>query len=147
MTRIVFYEKTGCSGNARQRALLEAAGHQLVVRDLCRVQWTRARLLNFLAGMPVAEWFNRSAPSVKCGDIVPEELDESTALGLMLDDPLLIRRPLLEFGGERRVGFDVAALDAWLGLGEQAAALSGQDIEACRHGEDTFHRCRDPLSP
>lgn len=40
MTRIVFYEKPGCGGNARQKAVLAAAGHELEVRDLPRRQWT-----------------------------------------------------------------------------------------------------------
>jgi hypothetical protein len=55
------------------------------------------------------QWFNRSAPAVKSGEVVPEELDEPTALALMRDNPLLIRRPLLQVGDERRVGFDAAA--------------------------------------
>jgi nitrogenase-associated protein len=147
MTTIIFYEKTGCSGNSRQRALLEASGHEVVPRDLRQEKWTRVRLLGFFAGLPVADWFNRNAPSVKCGDIVPAEIDESTALGLMLDDPLLIRRPLLEVGEERMVGFDIAALDAWLGLGQEVVYQGWQDVEACRHGDDPTHRCHDPLAP
>ena len=106
MAQIVFYEKTGCSGNARQKALLEAAGHRLIVRDLRDVAWTRAQLLGFLDRLPVSDWFNRSAPAVKDGEIVPESLDEATALGLLQNNPLLIRRPLMESGGVRHVGFD-----------------------------------------
>jgi hypothetical protein len=34
MAEVIFYEKAGCAGNARQKALLRASGHQLVVRDL-----------------------------------------------------------------------------------------------------------------
>ncbi len=37
MAHIIFYEKPRCLGNARQRALLEAAGHDLDVRDLSAV--------------------------------------------------------------------------------------------------------------
>lgn len=29
MAHLVFYEKPGCAGNARQKALLRAAGHTL----------------------------------------------------------------------------------------------------------------------
>lgn len=138
MATITFYEKSGCSGNARQKALLEAAGHTIVAHDLRQVSWTRTRLLDFLFALPVAEWFNRNAPAIKSGEIVPEELDEATALGLLVNHPLLIRRPLLEVGAERMAGFDVRQVDAWVGLGD--VKVEG-DMEACRHGADV-HRCQ-----
>lgn len=138
MATITFYEKSGCSGNARQKALLEAAGHTVLARDLRDVAWTRSQLRDFLYALPVTEWFNRNAPAVKSGEIAPESLDEEAALDLLLKHPLLIRRPLLEANGERMAGFDVAAVDAWIGLNGVAA---DEDMEACRHGTDG-HRCQ-----
>ncbi len=138
MATVTFYEKSGCSGNARQKALLEAAGHTVIARDLREVSWTSARLRDFLHTLPVSDWFNRNAPAVKSGEIVPETLDEEAALALLLKHPLLIRRPLLEVGGERMAGFDVAAVDAWIGLNGVATE---EDMEACRHGFDG-HRCQ-----
>lgn len=143
MTTVTFYEKTGCSGNARQKALLEAAGHEVVARDLRHVVWTRSRLLDFLYALPVSEWFNPSAPALKSGEILPSEIDEATALGLLLHDPLLIRRPLLEVGQERMAGFDFAAVDAWLGL---PGVLPDDGLSDCRHRDDPAHRCHDPLA-
>ena len=140
MVDVIFYEKSGCSGNARQKALLEAAGHTVMPRDLRQVAWTRSMLLDFLYALPVSEWFNRSAPVVKSRAVIPEELDEETALGLLLQEPLLIRRPLLEVGSERMAGFDVYAIDAWIGL--NGTQVDG-DMESCRHGDDAQHRCRD----
>ena len=137
MAQIIFYEKSGCSGNARQKALLEASGHTLIVRDLRDVAWTRGKLLGFLEHLPVAEWFNRAAPDVKNGEIVPEELDESTALGLLQHNPLLIRRPLMEADGVRQVGFDSAAVAAWVGLGDEPPR---ENLERCAHTT----RCHDP---
>ena len=55
MAHLRFYEKPGCGGNARQRALLEAAGHTLERRDLLAEPWTGERLLQFLAPLPVAQ--------------------------------------------------------------------------------------------
>lgn len=130
MAEVIFYEKPGCSGNARQKALLEAAGHKVVARDLLTEPWTRLALLAFFQGLPVAQWFNRSAPAIKSGEIVPEELNEIAALELLQARPQLIRRPLMEVGGERRVGFDAAAVDAWIGL----ASLPDGDVESCQHG-------------
>lgn len=136
MSIVVFYEKPGCSGNARQKALLEAAGHTVVAKDLLRQPWLRTKLRSFLEGLPVAQWFNRNAPQVKSGDVVPEDFDEATALALLQAEPLLIRRPLLEVNGVRRAGFDAAAIDAWIGLNGVAP---GEDVEACRH--EPGHRC------
>jgi nitrogenase-associated protein len=129
MATITFFEKTGCSGNARQKKLLADSGHEVVARDLRHRHWTNTELLNFLAGMPVSNWFNRSAPAIKSGEIVPEELDQTTALALLRDNPLLIRRPLLEVGDERKVGFDAKAIMDWIGL----THIPDGDMEACQH--------------
>jgi nitrogenase-associated protein len=138
MATVTFYEKPGCSGNAKQKKILEAAGHTVVPRDLIGRAWTRGELLSFFAGIPIAEWFNRNSPAIKSGEIVPEECDEATAIALMQKHPLLIRRPLLEVDGVRKCGFDVAAIDAWIGLG---ADLPEEDMEACQHGTDG-HVCQ-----
>lgn len=143
MAIVHFYEKSGCAGNRKQKALLEAAGHQIHAHDLRDVCWSRDRLLLFLKGLPVSEWFNRAAPSVKDGSIVPERLNEGEALTLLQENPLLIRRPLMESEGIRMVGFETSAVDAWLGLG--AAPIPEGDLEACAHSrQDAALRCPDP---
>lgn len=129
MATITFFEKTGCSGNARQKQLLVASGHEVLARDLRHIAWSNAALLGFLAGIPVAQWFNRAAPAIKSGEIVPEVLDEVTALALLRDNPLLIRRPLLQVDDERKVGFDATAVHAWIGLKN----IPDGNIEACHH--------------
>lgn len=133
MTHIVFFEKPGCGGNARQRAALEAAGHTLERRNLLTTHWTPQSLQPFLAPLPVADWFNRAAPRVKSGDVVPEALDADTALALLLAEPLLIRRPLMQRGdtGSRHVGFHTAAVEAWVGLGTNPATLHRSTLEGC----------------
>jgi len=139
MAHVVFYEKPDCQGNKRQKALLEAAGHTVEARDLRHAPWTAERLLAFLSPLPVAEWFNRSAPAIKSGEIVPENLGFETALHLLLDQPLLIRRPLLQVGEERRVGFDAAAVAAWIGL--DGVTLPDDDVGSCVHGAEARGRC------
>lgn len=64
MTHILFYEKPGCGGNAKQKSLLQRSGHTLTVRDLLTETWTDATLMTYLAPLPVADWFNRAAPKV-----------------------------------------------------------------------------------
>jgi len=130
MAHVIFYEKPGCGGNERQKALLRAAGHDLEVRDLLSHPWTEAALRPFLAGVPVADWFNRTAPRVRSGEVVPEALSPEAALGLLLAEPLLIRRPLLQVGSRREVGFLAAVVGEWIGLEPLEAAPAGA-LEGC----------------
>ena len=127
MSEVLFFEKPGCINNTRQKALLESAGHRVVARNLLTEPWTAARLRSFFGELPVSEWFNPSAPAVKEGRVDPAVLGEAAALELMLGDPLLIRRPLMQVGEERMTGFESEKVDAWIGLTERP----GKEIEAC----------------
>ena len=130
MATIVFFEKPGCAGNARQRALLLSAGHGPERRDLLTEPWTAETLLAFLAPLPVAQWFNRAAPRIKRGALVPEQLDAPAALAALLADPLLIRRPLMRRAdGACLVGFDLSEVERFVGIGA-ATDLSGE-MEGC----------------
>ncbi|MCB2017286.1 MAG: hypothetical protein KDF54_07210 [Hydrogenophaga sp.] len=139
MTHLVFYEKPGCGGNARQRAALQAAGHTLERRNLLTAPWTHESLLELLAPLPVADWFNRAAPRVKSGEVVPEALDADAALMLLLAEPLLIRRPLMQntADGSRHVGFDTVAVTAWIGL--DPSAQRPTSLEGCPSPISTCH--------
>ncbi|HYF87981.1 ArsC/Spx/MgsR family protein [Azospirillum sp.] len=117
MADVVFFEKPGCGGNARQKALLERAGHRVLARDLLSEPWTPETLRPFFGDRPVADWFNRAAPAVKSGEVVPEAMDEAAALAAMVERPLLIRRPLMQVGDRRDCGFETDRVDAWIGLG------------------------------
>lgn len=129
MDTIRFYEKPGCINNNRQKQLLAKAGYQLDVRNLLTEPWTRQRLEQFFVGMPVAERFNRTAPKISSGLILPEALDEDTAYALMLADPLLIRRPLMEIGEHRLVGFETDRLNRILAL--EWDESHGGSLERC----------------
>jgi nitrogenase-associated protein len=141
MTHLVFFEKPGCGGNARQRAALAAAGHTFEQRNLLTTHWTSESLLAFLAPLPVSDWFNRAAPRVKNGEVQPDLLDADTALALLLGEPLLIRRPLMQRANDlsRHVGFETAAVDAWVGLGTNPA--STPTLEGCASPTE---RCASP---
>ena len=135
MTTLIFYEKPGCSTNARQKRLLRAAGHELIVRDLLAEPWTAPRLLEFFAGLPVADWFNRAAPQLKSGEIDPAGIDANAALAMMLRNPLLIRRPLIETKDWRLAGFDADAVEAQLSIPAGEDGVPG--LEGCMHPPET----------
>jgi nitrogenase-associated protein len=132
MSTVEFYEKPGCANNTRQKLLLVQAGHTVWAKNLLTEPWTRERLLQFFGNKPVTEWFNRAAPKIKSGEIVPEQIQADTAIAMMLSEPLLIRRPLIEAEGHREVGFDVEEIDAWLGLSK----LPDGNIEGCAKGHE-----------
>jgi nitrogenase-associated protein len=132
MAYVIFFEKPGCKNNTRQKAALAEAGHEVEAHNLLAHRWTMDTLRPFFGDLPVGQWFNPSAPRIKSGEVDPAGVDAATALAWMLADPLLIRRPLMQVGSERRAGFDSAAVDRWIGL--KAAALSL--VEACPKGHD-----------
>lgn len=129
MTSIRFFEKPGCINNTKQKKLLVQAGYEVEARNLLTESWTRERLEAFFSGMPVTEWFNRSAPSISSGKVVPELLDEDEAFSLMLQEPLLIRRPLMEIGDHKLVGFEPEKVNQILALSWDEAETGS--LEAC----------------
>lgn len=116
MAKVIFWEKPGCKGNARQKEILLASGHQLDVRNLLTELWTVEQLLRFFRNRPVVEWFNPSNPMVKAGEIDPSEINREEALAMMMNEPLLIVRPLMQVGNERLAGFDTEQVHNWIGL-------------------------------
>lgn len=133
-TTIRFFEKPHCTGNARQKALLLAAGHRLVSENLLSYPFTKEELRSFFGALPVAQWFNPLAPTVKSGAVDIQAMDEEQALAAMLAEPLLIRRPLMEIGSVRLVGFNLDELER-IGVSWAASPrrnlLSGVDLEGC----------------
>ncbi|MBA3024197.1 MAG: hypothetical protein FP821_09920 [Sideroxydans sp.] len=118
MATIVFYEKPGCGNNTKQKVWLAASGHTVLPKNLLIERWTTEKLRPFFGEMPVEKWFNPSAPSVKSGEIDPAAYTEEEALAMMVEQPLLIRRPLMDIEGELRAGFEARAVDAWIGLND-----------------------------
>ena len=119
MAVVVFFEKPGCINNTRQKAWLAESGHEVLARDLLAESWTPERLRIFFSSLPKAQWLNPTAPAITSGRVDPAALSESELLEAMCEDPLLIRRPLMEAEGRRSVGFDPATVSAWLGLTEE----------------------------
>ncbi len=116
MAKITFWEKPGCKGNSKQKEILLASGHQLEVRDLLSENWSEESLARFFGDRPVAEWFNITNPDVKAGRIDPQQVSYDDALTMMVAEPLLIGRPLMQVGNERLAGFEVEQVHNWIGL-------------------------------
>ena len=104
-TTIVFFEKPGCIGNQDQKKVLRERGYSLIVKDLLSHPWQIEELKKFFNQKPVPEWFNLSAPEIKSGQIKVDSIDADSALKMMLDNPILIKRPLLSYQKKKQCGF------------------------------------------
>lgn len=139
MAEVIFWEKPGCRNNTRQKAWLKASGHAVDARNLLTEPWTAERLRAHFGDRPVVDWFNKAAPQVKTGAVDPAAVTAEQALALMLAEPLLIRRPLMQVGPECRAGFDPDTVRAWIGLTDEDRG----DVETCtRTGTGT--QCPSP---
>ncbi|MFN7503822.1 MAG: ArsC/Spx/MgsR family protein, partial [Dolichospermum sp.] len=85
-------------------------------------------------------------PRVKSGEVNPENITAENALIMMLRDPLLIRRPLIQVGDRREIGFDVEKIDTWIGLKpvdeslqQMSEKLMQQDLQGCANKDNHDH--------
>lgn len=132
MAEVWFFEKPGCINNSKQKQLLKQSGHKLIIHNLLEYDWDVVSLRLFFADLPVAHWFNSSAPAIKGGWIDPENLDEAQAMSLMMKEPILIRRPLMRVGKEHMVGFDIDVINKWIGLAQiNNGSETNDDLESC----------------
>ena len=115
MAHIIFYEKPGCINGEKQKKVLLQAGNSLECRNILTTSWTREKLLPFVEGRSAGLIVNPSAPAVKSGEVVPKELGFEEAITMMCNDPLLIKRPLIEVAGKCLQGFDHGGLKKYLG--------------------------------
>jgi nitrogenase-associated protein len=143
---IRFFEKPGCVGNARQKAILLTAGHQLQIENILEYPFTREELRSFFMGLEIKDWFNLSAPRIKSGVFDTRSISESQAIDEMLADRLLIRRPLLQFETTTLAGFSIDQLQS-LGIscspGPRMHVLDKNDLETCP-GEKIGIKCSEP---
>jgi nitrogenase-associated protein len=138
MAQIKYFTKPGCLTSAKQVDLLRQSGHEVEISDLLKYPWSPEELILYFGDMPVKLWFNPNSPRVKSGEIEPASYDATDALNLMLEDHLLIRRPLMESGGVRICGFDPEKVHAWVGLSSPEDAISrSSDFQTCSQPPST----------
>lgn len=106
MNFIIFYEKPGCKTNEKQKQSFRDAGCKVIERDILNHGMSDVELHEFFKNMPVTKWFNPSAPQIKKGEINPVNLDKETALKMLMENPILIRRPLMVMRNKKLCGFN-----------------------------------------
>ena len=120
MAKIIFYEKTGCKNNTKQKKILTLTGHEVEAIDLIQHPWTKDELLSFFDGLEPKYWFNLNAPAFSEGLLEPEQFDKESAMEALLNDHILIKRPLLIIGDTKLVGFDAERIATLIGLNKEA---------------------------
>jgi nitrogenase-associated protein len=125
---VVFYEKKGCGGNARQKELLKKAGVEFEVKDILNTIWTKELLEGFFEGLSVENIFNMSALKIKNNALDIAVLSKEESIELMLKEPILIKRPLLEINQTKLCGFDIDKINALLHI----AMPKPKDINECK---------------
>ena len=127
MAQLVFFEKPGCVGNRQQQAYLQTVGIDFEVRDLLSEGWTADSLRPFFGDEPVSEWFNQTAPAIKNAEIDRFALTEQQALTMMINNPILIKRPLMKVGEVYQSGFTTGPVLDLLGV----TLDEEEDLQTC----------------
>ena len=109
-----FYEKTGCSGNAKQKELLKSHNISFNVKSLLDTPWTVETLSEFFKGLETKDIFNPFAPQIRDKQIDINSFSKDEAITLMIKNPILIKRPLLDINGVKLCGFDIEKINELL---------------------------------
>lgn len=115
MTFIQFFEKPGCINGEKQKNILSEAGNVLECINILEHTWSREELAPFIAAKEPSLIMNHTAPAIKKGEIVPENLQYDEAVALMIANPILIKRPLIKVDGMSIQGFTDERLTPYLG--------------------------------
>ena len=113
---ITLYGIRNCDTVKKARAWLDARGAAYDFHDYKVAGIDGARLRGWAAELGWEPLLNRAGTTFRAlPDTDKTRLDEGKALALMLAAPSMIKRPVLDLGGRRLVGFDAATWAAALG--------------------------------
>lgn len=110
MKRVTLFTKSGCTTCIKARQFLLAQGIHYTERDIFKHPFNEGELRAIVAQRPAKEIFSYRSPSVKALGLDPDRLSEDEMIRYMLEEPRLIRRPLMTTGSALAVGFDAEAL-------------------------------------
>jgi arsenate reductase-like glutaredoxin family protein len=94
--------------------LLSQQGGAFDEREIFKQPLSAAELRALLRGRPVSDVFATRSPTYKKLGLAEQDLDDEAKLRLMVENPTLIRRPLVTVGDELVVGLDAARLEVAL---------------------------------
>ena len=128
---MIFYEKTGCAGNAKQKKLLLSEGISFEVRSMLDTPWSKESLEPFFEGLKKEQIINPFAPKIKSGEIDIKDYSKEQLIELMIAEPILIKRPLIQIGDIKICGFDMAKINSIL----KTNISSDENISTCQSSD------------
>ncbi|MCI0829697.1 MAG: hypothetical protein J4N75_06325 [Chloroflexi bacterium] len=87
-------------------------GIEVSDRDFFKESLSETEIRELAAMVGTENIFARRSPSLKKLGLADKELSDDEMIDLMLQEPKLVRRPLLKVGGTLMVGAGNAAVDA-----------------------------------
>ncbi len=90
--------------------MLLQKGFELEERDYFKEPFSEGEILDLAATVGLSEIFARRSPSLKKLGLAGQELPDDQMLKLMLEEPRLIRRPLVKIGGKMLIGANLKLL-------------------------------------
>ena len=92
------------------KASLSQRDIEIDERDFFRDPFTEDELRGLLGNTPPSEIFSWRSPSMKKMNLNKDELSNDDLIRLMVQEPRLVRRPLIEVNGQIIVGSDKQAM-------------------------------------
>ena len=93
------------------KAELSQKGITLDERDFFSQRFDVEELRALIGDRPVADYFSFNSPSYKKLGLSREDLSDERLLGMMVEEPRMVRRPLIRIGDELIVGTDRKAME------------------------------------
>ncbi len=87
-------------------------GLEVTDRDFFKETFSELEIRELAAMAGTENIFARRSPSLKKLSLVDKELSDDEMVNLMLQEPKLVRRPLMKVGGKLMVGGGTAAVEA-----------------------------------
>lgn len=79
-------------------------------RDFFKVPFSRDEIEELLQGKPASEMFNFRSPSFKQMGLERDTLSDNSLIDMMVNEPRLIRRPVMRIGDNVYSGADTSVL-------------------------------------
>ena len=109
---LTIYGIKNCDTMKKARAFLDKRGIEYAFHDYKTAGIEKGKLEGWAKKVGWETLLNKAGTTFrKLPDADKEGLDEAKAVALMLAQPSMIRRPLLDLGDRRLLGFDAAAYE------------------------------------
>lgn len=113
--KIIIYGIKNCDTMAKARKWLDGQSIAYVFHDYRVDGLDKARLKEWVKALGWEKLLNKSSATFReLPDAAKQGLTEAKATALMLENPTMIKRPVLEIGGDLLVGFKPEAYEAAL---------------------------------